>query len=103
MKSEPENGFRKKNNCPYCGYFCDAAMMHEDEKAVPEPGDLSFCLMCTEASQFDKKMILKKFNLNSIKDLVERNRLKGIQVKMGLFWDANPDLEKARKNRFTHK
>lgn len=101
--NQPENGYRKKNNCPYCGYFCDAAMMHEDEKAIPTPGDLSFCLMCTEASIFNKKMKLKKFDLNSVKDLVERNRLKGIQVNMRLFWDSQPDADKIFDKRCMYK
>ena len=97
--SEPENKYRKPNNCPYCGYFCDAAMMQEDEKQVPEAGDLSFCLMCCEPSIFGDDMKLQKFDLNSISDIVERNRLKGMQVKMEMFWDANPDTT-GRRDQF---
>ena len=91
-----DNNFRKENKCPYCGYFCDAAQMLEDPSAIPTPGDLTFCIMCTEASQFDKDLNMIKFDINSIEDLIERNRIKGIQVKMGLFWDEHPELQKLR-------
>lgn len=92
MKNEPDNGYRKPNNCPYCDYFCDAATMTEDKMKTPSPGDLSFCIMCIEACEFDKDMKLIKFDINSIKDIVERNRIKGIQVKMRLFYEDHPKL-----------
>lgn len=91
MSKQPENGYRKPNHCPYCGYFCDAASFPSDEKKAPKPGDLSFCLMCSGASEFDKDMKMVMFDLNSIPDLIERNRVKGIQTKMELFWLENPD------------
>lgn len=54
-----DNGYRRKNNCPYCNYNCDAASMLEDDKAVPKLGDISFCLMCVETSEFGENMTLK--------------------------------------------
>lgn len=93
------NNYRKPNNCPYCGYFCDAAEMLEDKNAIPYPGDLSFCFMCSEAMQFDENMNLIKFDLNSIDDIVERNRLKMLQVKMRRFWDECPSIPEKEKKR----
>lgn len=78
----------------------DAARCTEDESAIPVPGDLSFCLMCCEASQFGKKMKMHKFDLNSIRDIVERNRLKTVQNKMRQFWEENSDLQAARNPYF---
>lgn len=98
-KSEPENGYRKPNNCPYCGYFCDAAMMTGNDKAVPKTGDLSFCMMCCEPSVFDESMKMQKFDLNSVNNLVERNRLKGIKIKMELFWETHPE-DSPRQEQF---
>jgi hypothetical protein len=86
-----DNRFRKENYCPYCGYLCDASTLLFKKNGKPKPGDLSFCIMCTEPSEFDKKLNLIKFDLNSIEDAIERNRLKGIQVQMLLYWEANPD------------
>lgn len=89
--TQPDNGFRKKNVCPYCGYNTNRAQMIEDDNAVPEPEDLSFCLMCCEYSQFDTDFNLIEFDLNSITDSVERNRLKINKIKMESFWEKNPD------------
>ena len=99
MSKEPENGYRKPNNCPYCGYFCDAATFSGEGKKAPKSGDLSFCLMCLGPSEFDKNMKMIKFDLNSIDDIVERNRLKGMQIKMEEFWEINPD-KSGRREKF---
>jgi hypothetical protein len=71
-----------------------------DPNAHPEPGNLSFCLMCTEASVWDNKMKLIKFDLNSIEDLVERVRIKRLKTEMELFWEQNPD---PRRDRYVDK
>lgn len=92
-----ENGYRKDNNCPYCGYFCDAATMPNDNKQKPTVGDLSFCLMCCEPSQFDKNMKLIKFDINSIHELEEIKRLTNVKKKMELFWVFYPDKSGRRE------
>ncbi len=99
-KKEPENNYRKPNNCPYCGYFCDAATMVGDKKAKPKKGDLSFCIMCSESSIFAKNMKMVKFDLNSIDDIVERNRLKACSYKIKEFWDLNPELAKEKRDKY---
>lgn len=88
----------KPNICPYCTYPCDSAGgIGEFEGYKPSSGDLSFCLMCSMPSIFDDEMTLVKFDLNSIKDLVERNRLKAIQFRCNEFWDHHPDKDGRRK------
>lgn len=103
MKSTPNNGFRRKNNCPYCGYFCDAHQMIEDERIAPQVGDLTFCLMCCEPSQFDNDMKMEKFDLNSIDDISERNRLKGIKINMENFWKEHPHISFKREKYIRDK
>ncbi len=93
MNDIAKNGYRKENKCPYCGYFCDSAVMTDDESIKPQQGDISFCLKCTECSLFGENMKLEKFNIDSIKDTYERNRLKIIQVKMNKFYSEFPELE----------
>ena len=66
----------KKNVCPYCTYPCDSATSIDKKRYKPEVGSLSFCLMCCEPSEFNEEMDLVKFDLNSIDDLIERNKLK---------------------------
>lgn len=91
MKDEPLNKFRKPNTCPYCGHYCDAATIIDDDKRIPPTvGSLSFCINCAESSEFDKNMILIKFNLDSIENEVERNRLKNLQQHMKNFLKINP-------------
>ena len=92
-KKSPPNGYRKKNNCPYCGYFCDAATLPGNDKKSPKIGDLSFCLMCVNPSMFDNDFKLVKFDLNSIKDIVERNKLKIMQLEIKRFYEENPKLQ----------
>lgn len=92
----PKNGFLKENKCPYCDYRCTAAELMEDENQAPCVGDLTFCLMCCGASQFDENMNMIIFDINSIDDLIERNRIKGEQLKMELFWETHPDNLKIR-------
>ena len=98
----PDNGYRKPNNCPYCGYYCDAALMHEDDKTTPNSGDLSFCLMCCKPSQFDDDMNLIKFDIDSIDDVEERDRLHGIEKRMNMFWESNPELKEKRVKQCNH-
>ncbi len=93
--------FVKKNICPYCTYPCDSAFMHEDDKQKPDPFDLSFCLMCCEPSQWDQNMKLIKFDLDSVKDIVERNRLKMIKIKVEDFWNTHPDTDGRREKYLT--
>lgn len=78
--------FVKDNTCPYCTYPCPLVANIKSGRR-PIPGNLAFCLMCLNASIFDKEMHLIKFDLNSITDLIERNRLKVLQLKMRSFWD----------------
>lgn len=89
--------FVKKNICPYCTYPCDSAGSLGKEKDRPEAGSISYCLMCCEPSIFDPEMNLVKFDLNSIEDLIERNRLKVLQIRMEEFWQFNPDKDGRRK------
>lgn len=81
--------FVKRNKCPYCTYPCDSASQI-DGKHKPSVGDLSFCLMCCEPSTWDVSMRLIKFDLNSIHDLLERNRIKSLGFKIHDYWEQNP-------------
>jgi len=95
-----ENNYRKSNYCPYCGYFCDAATMAGDPKGIPTPGSLSFCLMCCNPCEFDKDLILQKFDINTINNFEERNRLFDIGAKMHLWWLLASQKDKLRREEF---
>lgn len=93
------NEIQQSNFCPYCDYKCDAAMFPGDENKRPNIGDLSFCLMCYQAQQFDKKMKLVKFDINSIKNIIARNKLKCMQLEIQRFWEEQshePEMIKLR-------
>ncbi len=62
----PPNNYRKKNNCPYCNVFVDAALIPDDEKEKPIPGALSVCIHCAKVSIFDDEMKLKVFDMNGL-------------------------------------
>lgn len=100
MKRKNKN-FVKRNRCPYCTYPCDSAFMQDDkyDKEKPTVGDISFCMMCCEPSQWDANMKLVKFDLNKIPDLIERNRIKVLGMRVQEFWDKNPD-KTGRRNRY---
>lgn len=101
MNNQPENGFRKENYCPYCKYKIDAATIIEgDKKIAPKAGDLSFCLMCTNPLQFTKELKLKQFNLNTVKNINERNRLKLIQIHMENFWETASAINHQRRHQY---
>jgi hypothetical protein len=88
--------FVKKNNCPYCTYFSDSAgMLGGDDR--PQPGDLTFCIMCSQPSQYDETMTLIKFDLNSIRDIKERVRLKAIQQGFDDFYEHHPEASKDKE------
>lgn len=89
MKKNPEF-VKEGNTCPYCTYICESASMI-NSKERPKQGDLSFCLMCCQPLQWNENMDLVKFDLNSIDDIVERNRLKIMSLKMQEFWTFHPD------------
>lgn len=100
MPKNPE--YVKPNICPYCTYPCDSAGgIAGDEGYKASSGDLSFCLMCGSPSIFENNMNLKKFDLNTIEDLVERNRLKAIQFRCNEFWEYHPDTDGRRKKYLT--
>ena len=88
--------FVKKNNCPYCTYESDSATMIGGNRK-PSPGDLTFCLMCSQPSQFDDTMTLVKFDLDSVTDINERIRLKSIQAKCDDFWESHPEASKDKE------
>jgi len=48
--------------CPWCGYIHDAATsaMRSKPDAVPEPGDVSICLMCAQPSVYTETMRVRK-------------------------------------------
>jgi hypothetical protein len=52
--------------------------------------------MCCEPSTWDSNMKLIKFDLNSITDLLERNRIKILGLKINQFWETNPDKDGRR-------
>jgi hypothetical protein len=43
--------------CPVCQQKLDALVDSEGEDATPKPGDLSFCLHCTAALEFDEAVL----------------------------------------------
>ena len=47
-----------KTKCPYCGYLATEHIML-DYQAVPEDGDISFCIKCGEISEFKKDKLIK--------------------------------------------
>jgi hypothetical protein len=95
MKKKNKN-YVRPNRCPYCTYYCDSAA-DPYEKDRPKMGDLSFCLMCCEPSQFDQNMKLIKYDLNLIPDLLERNRIKLMGVKMHEWWERHADKDRIAK------
>ena len=64
--SEPPNGYRNANFCPYCNHKTDAAMIPEDESQVPESGALSVCIKCAKVSSFGDDMKLQRFDMNTL-------------------------------------
>src|ERR1700744_300392 len=89
-----------KNRCPYCSYDTSAATSIKGN-SKPNKGNISFCMMCCQPSIFDENMILIKFDLNSITNLVDRNHIKSIQFRMNEFWEqdkvTNKNLAKNRE------
>lgn len=81
----PKIVFMKKNICPFCNYQTDRAKNLEDETAVPDPGDISLCIRCAEASEFDENLNLVKFDLNKL----ELEDAREINIKQTLIKDAN--------------
>jgi len=100
MKKKPKNGFLKENTCPYCDYECTSATLIGNETVAPKPGDLSFCLMCCGAFLFDEKMNFVKFDLNSIPNIMERIRLRDLQIKMEQFWESKSRSENLRRETY---
>lgn len=99
-KSKKKNkDFVKRNRCPYCTYPCDSATTIDKYENKPEVGDVSFCLMCCEPSTWDSNMKLIKFDLDSIPDLLERNRIKLLGMKVNTFWEDNPP-DDGRRNMY---
>lgn len=88
--------------CPYCQYEITCSETIGKEKHLPKPGDLSFCLMCCEAMEFDKNLNFKKFDLNSVSDPEERNYYKSTQDKMKKAWEEMPQMQphRARRQKF---
>jgi hypothetical protein len=52
--------------------------------------------MCCEPATWDASMRLIKYDLNSIPDLLERNRIKLLGMRMEEFWQTNPDKDGRR-------
>ena len=94
-KKKKNKDFVKHNICPYCTYVCGSASAL-DCVGTPHPGDISFCLMCCNSMTWDANMKLVKFDLNSIPDLLDRNRIKGLGLKMHEFWETTPDTDGRR-------
>lgn len=87
--------FVKRNLCPYCTYPCDSASMIKGQ-GRPHPGCISFCLMYCQPAAWNAEMKLIKFDLDSIPDLLERNRIKVLGIKIEQFWEENPDKDGRR-------
>ena len=94
-----DNEYRKDNYCPYCNYFCDCATITgvSDPKAVPKPGDLSFCMMCCRPMKFGENMRLEKFDIDSLESRSQRNRLTEIRIMMELYWIQEASMEDKQK------
>lgn len=86
--------YLKKDKCPYCTFKVKSAINADND--IPKPGDISFCMMCCNPSQFNSKMKMVKIDLNKIDNIIERNRLKSMQIKLEMFWDENPNLADQR-------
>jgi hypothetical protein len=100
-KKKKNRNFVKENICPYCTYPCESAGgIDGAERSKPHPGCISFCLMCCRAATWDANMKLVKFDLNSIPNLLERNRIKRLGFHIEEFWEKNPELESERRNRY---
>lgn len=99
--NEKNKYFVKKNECPYCTYPCDSAdSINHDHR--PQPGHLSYCMMCGNVSQWDENMNFVKFDIDSITDIVERNRLKSLRIDIERFWEENPDKD-GRRTMYLNK
>lgn len=100
-KKKKNRNFVKENICPHCTYPCESASgIDGAERFNPHPGCISFCLMCCGAAAWDANMKLVKFDLNSIPNLLERNRIKRLAFHIQEFWDKNPELESERRNKY---
>lgn len=86
----------RKDKCPYCTYKVTTAQNLEDKTLIPKPGDITFCMMCCNPSQFNNKMKMEKIDLNKITNIIDRNHLKTNQIKLEMFWDENPNLAPQR-------
>lgn len=97
-KDAPENTWRHKHKCPYCGYECDAATSLDEPNAMPEVGSIAFCLKCVRCFEFGPDMNTLKFDLDTIENLDERIRLKVLQLNMLDFFRKNPEIKIGKKN-----
>jgi hypothetical protein len=94
-----EIALEKNDRCPYCSYEINRSETIGNKKCLPSTGDLSFCAMCCEAMIFDSNLNLQKFDLNSVKDLMERAYYKNAQNKIKEAWDNIPEIQKHKERR----
>jgi len=48
----------ERGKCPACGYIFDCATNVDDATALPKIGDISFCVKCGSANQFDEHGVI---------------------------------------------
>jgi hypothetical protein len=74
-----------KQKCLECGYLCDAASETERSKRPPKPGDISLCLNCGAAMQFDRQYRFKKISRKEWRLIGEDDAAMQLIIKARMF------------------
>ena len=74
-----DNPIRLQDNCPYCNTKLDATVSYDGSETYPEIGDISICIGCYQASEFDNNLKLIKIDINKCtaneQDIIIRSQL----------------------------
>lgn len=60
--------------CPECGYAVDAATGVDGDAARPKPGDISLCLRCGAALEWDTSMVMRSVPEEALRELDAKTR-----------------------------
>ena len=58
-----------KSTCARCGYVIVTASHLDDDKATPEPGDLSICLKCAHVAKYGDGLALVELTQEEVIEL----------------------------------
>lgn len=87
MPPQPDHVRLRPSRCPHCGYNTDAATALAGPTLRPSPGDLSVCLGCGEALQYDRRLRLVRISAAELAALNpdEREALREVQEAVRSF------------------